>query len=254
MGTCFHTVFLCALLLALGTKSFGNTLNFDVINAKTQKILHFIGQLEAPGGYNSFSYYASAPPPKDLTQLTVDEVLAWQKNIDATSKSEAAGRYQIMQETLRHYIVPTMKLTGHELFDSNLQDLMALELLKRRGWNTKINTKALANNLAKEWASLPVVSGQNKGKSYYHSGRITKNRAQTTPDIFLSVLNTQAPKLNIKTAINLSRLKIEVKRIPFTSKTFSKSIEPINSDNKPITGGHLAPSQVIVYKEDPYAQ
>jgi len=254
MGTFFCKVFVCTLLLALATKSFGNTPNLDMINAKTQKILNFIGQLEAPDGYNSFSYYASAPPPKDLTQLTVNEVLAWQKNIDATSKSEAAGRYQIMQETLRNYIVPTMKLTGRELFDSNLQDLMALELLKRRGWNSKMSSKALANNLAKEWASLPVVSGQNIGKSYYHNGTITKNRAQTTPEIFLSVLNTQAPKLNIKTAINLSRLKIEVKRIPFTSKTFRTSIKPLNPNKKPITGGHLAPSQVIVYKEDPYAQ
>lgn len=43
--------------------------------------------------------------------------------------------------------------------------------MNRRGLGSyksgKMSAEAFANNLAKEWAGLPVVSGPKKGRSYY---------------------------------------------------------------------------------------
>ena len=64
------------------------SLDAIVVDAKTAGVLDFIGSIEAPAGYNAYSYYASSPPPKPLTTMTISEVLAWQERIDRTS----AGR------------------------------------------------------------------------------------------------------------------------------------------------------------------
>lgn len=82
--------------------------------------------------------------------------------------SEAAGRYQIMEDTLRgllHIVGPD------ELFDEKNQDRLAIGLLRRRGLDDylegRMSIHSFGNNLAKEWASLPVVKGRKYGRSYY---------------------------------------------------------------------------------------
>lgn len=109
-------------------------------------------------------------PPRPLTTMTIGEVLAWQDSIDRLYQSEAAGRYQIMEDTLRGlYAEADMRLT--DLFDRAGQDKLAVALLNRRGLSGYLSgaltAETFANNLAREWASLPVVTGPKKGKSYY---------------------------------------------------------------------------------------
>ncbi len=108
--------------------------------------------------------------PLSLQRMTVGEILNWQDSIDPIYRSEASGRYQIMEDTLRGlYAEAGVKLT--DLYDARTQDRLAVQLLKRRGLDRylagKMTAEQFANSLAKEWASLPVVTGAKKGKSFY---------------------------------------------------------------------------------------
>ena len=108
--------------------------------------------------------------PASLQRMTVGEVLNWQDSIDPVYRSEASGRYQIMEDTLRGlYAEAGVKLTDY--YNAATQDRLAVQLLKRRGLDRyvagKMTVEQFANSLAKEWASLPVVSGAKKGKSFY---------------------------------------------------------------------------------------
>ena len=109
-------------------------------------------------------------PPRPLTSMTIAEVLAWQDSIDPFYQSEAAGRYQIMEDTLRG-LWAEAGMRSTDLFDRAGQDKLAVALLNRRGLSGYLSgaltAETFANNLAREWASLPVVSGPKKGKSYY---------------------------------------------------------------------------------------
>ena len=70
--------------------------------------------------------------PASLQRMTVGEVLNWQDSIDPVYRSEASGRYQIMEDTLRGlYAEAGVKLTDY--YNAATQDRLAVQLLKRRG-------------------------------------------------------------------------------------------------------------------------
>ena len=227
------------------------------LDPRTAGMLDFIGSLEAPGGYDVYSHYAAAPPPKPLTKMTVNEVLAWQDRIDARSRSEAAGRFQIMEDTLRDYLVPTMGLTGQEKFNADMQNAMAVVLMQRRGWSPKgTNHVRMGNALAKEWAALPLLSGPNIGKSAHHKTKGARNRALTTPEQFLAVLQDPTKAKAVLNAVShtpaespvkITKLGLGAVRI----RTFQRT-RPTAPDD--LSGGALKPSRVIVFDVDPYAQ
>ena len=227
------------------------------IDSRTAGVLEFIGALEAPGGYDVVSSYAAAPPPKPLTDMTVGEVLDWQESIDARSKSEAAGRYQIMEDTLRKYLVPTMGLTGRERFSPAMQDAMAVVLMKRRGWNPRSrNYVKMGNGLAQEWAALPVLSGPKAGLSFYHDTKGARNRAQTTAAGFLQVLeNPEARHVVLaERALPGARARRQLLASGIAlleSHSFTRT-RPASPST--MTGGALAPSRIIRFSVDPYAQ
>lgn len=54
--------------------------------------------------------------------------------------------------------------------------------------NGEISREQFANNLANEWASLPLVTGPNMGRSRY-AGDSAGNRALTKVQEFLDVLD-----------------------------------------------------------------
>ncbi len=130
-------------------------------------------------------------PPKPLTQMTVAEVLAWQDRIDSRYNSEAAGAYQILEDTLRGLSVrPNMR------FDVAGQDHCCMLLLRRRGWD-RLESKGAAwfgDQLAREWASLPVHSDQKgasrpvkRGQSYYAGDGL--NKAHVAPETVLAAIH-----------------------------------------------------------------
>jgi len=134
-------------------------------------LLDFVSQHESTGNYNAF--FGNAKNNKiDFTSFTVDQVLQWQDDFVKVkgSPSSAVGRYQIIRKTLKG-LKRELGLTGSELFSSSLQDRMAVQLLKWRGLDKflsgRITKEEFANNIAQEWAAMPVVSGEKKGRSFY---------------------------------------------------------------------------------------
>lgn len=115
------------------------------------------------------------PPTKPITSMTVGEVLEWQSEairiyqtrFASRNGYSAVGRYQIIRSTLLGLLDPDWKMS--DAFDEETQDLLAMQLLRRRGWSKWVSAKsveadgAFADSLSREWASLPY----NNGKSYY---------------------------------------------------------------------------------------
>ena len=164
------------------------------LQSNATPLLEYIGNLESPRGYDAVlsGISQSRQPPKQLTTMTIQEVLDWQERIDnGPQASEAAGRYQIVEDTLRGYnndryssrqaaiaagrgssaLYTKAGLSGSDLFSVINQDKMAMVLIEQRGLskylNDEIRWDEFANNLSNEFASLPIVGGPNAGQSSY---------------------------------------------------------------------------------------
>jgi hypothetical protein len=132
-------------------------------------ILDVIGAAEAPQGYDTVSGFATSQPPVAITEMTLDELAAYQQQLRSEgARSTAMGRYQIMGYTLPD-IMAGLGLDGSETFTPELQDRMAMWLLERRGLQDfldgRLTIEQFADNLAQEWAGLPTSGGQS-----YHEG------------------------------------------------------------------------------------
>lgn len=125
-------------------------------------VFGLIGQLESRSDYNTM---AGGGNKKQLTSMTINEVLQYQKSRGRNMK--AAGKWQIMPNTLRG-LKKSMNLTGEELFTPEMQDRMAFELaMNRKGYRQFAKATgdeklalmgAAQNDLAKEWASMPMAN------------------------------------------------------------------------------------------------
>ena len=143
-------------------------------------LLDFIATPESGGDYGVVwgRIKPADRPKRPLVSMTIAEVLAWQESIDARYQSEAAGRYQIMEDTLRP-LPAEAGLKMYDLFNEANQDALATVLLRRRGLDKfiadQISAEEFANNLAREWASLPVVTGPKAGRSFYAGDGLNKS-------------------------------------------------------------------------------
>lgn len=176
--------------------SVDNSTNAADITAALQDaatpLLDLIGNRESDG-YDDYSNLISdaQSPPKRLTTMTIQEVLDWQDSIDHLQDSEAAGRYQIMEDTLRGYdngdrrqqswprprpagvkgLYEKAGLSAGDLFSPVNQDKMAIYLLNYRGMQRYLNGEMtrdeFINSLANEWAAIPKVTGNSAGDSAY---------------------------------------------------------------------------------------
>lgn len=137
-------------------------------------LLDLIGKSEGTDrgrGFNeTLAYGALTGGPIDLIRMTLDEIDALQtrmlKHPANRWNSSACGRYQIVRGTLRT-IRRNLGLSGGEKFSAAMQDRMACFLLGRRGIDRylagRMSEAALIDGLAREWASLPSLTG----KGYY---------------------------------------------------------------------------------------
>ena len=205
------------------------------IPLKAKAILDFIGSHEAPEGFDQ--YYGGIRdvdgPPRPLTQMTVGEVLAWQDSIDAKYPSEASGRFQVMEDTLRGLVVAG-QVSVDAWFDEDTQYLIGFKLLKRRGWNRFANGTMsqidFGNSLAKEWASLPMLSGPKRGGSYYGGDGL--NSALCTPEDVLRVLRSDF----------VSPIPVSKPHLPRTSVTQSTTVRA--GSGQIVAGGGLVVTAV----------
>jgi len=176
-----------------------------------ENLLAFIRKPESRGDYNIVwsEIKAIHRPPRRLVDMTIGDVLSWQDSIDHLYMSEAAGAYQFMEDTLRGLYSEAGLRIG-DMMNVQNQDALAVQLLKRRGLvkyqRGEISAETFANNLAMEWASLPVVTRVKRtakgrtwtvqpGASYYAGDG--RNAAHVTVDAFMAAVRavraTDAP-------------------------------------------------------------
>lgn len=121
---------------------------------------------------------------KQITSMTIGELIDQQASFTKRFKSSASGRYQFMRSTLQD-LSRELGLRGTQVFDPNLQDRLGYHLLIRRGYKDftagKISRTEFGNRLAQEWASFPVlapVQGRhrklNRGQSFYTGDPLNK--------------------------------------------------------------------------------
>lgn len=154
------------------------------VNPQTYKpLLNLIANAESNGNYNA---HFGNPRNSDIrfTEMTVAEVRQWQEEYVAQgSPSSAVGRYQIISTTLDG-LISQLGVEASQKFDEATQDKMAIALLERRGSveyvNEELSQEQFAANLAKEWAALPKVIGDNPDQSYYAGDGLNKSRVRTT--------------------------------------------------------------------------
>ncbi len=155
--------------------------------ANDVEFLNMLGDLEAPRGFDSVSGFAPVPPPLPFAEMTLDEVLAYQRRIRAMGTvSSAVGRYQFIYPTLKR-LVSEQGISGTLRFDAEVQTYLARFLMHDCGFfDPGTDRLRLGNCLAHVWAALPLVSGPQTGRSAYADDGI--NRALTSPSFFLAVL------------------------------------------------------------------
>lgn len=114
---------------------------------------------------------------KPVTDFTLEELLNAQKTWGKKWRSSAAGAPQIIRDTLLD-LCKRLDLKAEQKFTPALQDRLAYQLLKQRGYEDfiagRLPFKTFALALSKEWASLPVlqpIQGAHaavaRGQSYY---------------------------------------------------------------------------------------
>ena len=173
-----------------------------MISAPLKALLDAIRKHEAPKGYGQiYGGAKGVSKATDVSRFTLDEVLAFQKKMLANgSASTACGGYQFIRATLMGTILE-MGLGGNDVWTPALQDRMALHLIEKRGLSKfqagRMTREEFANSLAKEWASLPVVTkikGQKRmvepGETFYAGDGL--NRALLHPSVILNLLDAIA--------------------------------------------------------------
>lgn len=163
-------------------------------------LLDFIGGVETgrtgADAYRTVYGHKEGTLPKPLTDFTIDELLASQLRWGKNWGSSAAGKFQIIRKTLQG-LVKKLDLSGSSKFGQKTQDMLGMQLLLARGYEKfaegRMSLEAFALELAKEWASMPVLAdtqGANRkvkaGQSYYAGDGL--NKALVTPTQLRAVL------------------------------------------------------------------
>ncbi len=160
-------------------------------------LLDFIGDIEAPRGYDVIYGNNQNKLPTPITKMTIGELIDAQASFTKRFKSSASGRYQFMRATLQD-LSRELGLRGTQVFDANLQDRLAFHLLKRRGYEDymsgKISRAEFGKRLAQEWASLPVLTAVKgahrdlkRGQSFYAGDAL--NKSLVSPEKVEAVLD-----------------------------------------------------------------
>lgn len=139
----------------------------------TDTILDLISEQESRGNYNAVIGHVYGLPGIELSHLTIRQIYSVMDGLlngryGKRMPSTAVGRYQIIRRTFKN-VAANLRLKDTDKFTHELQDRMAVELLKGRGyqkwWLRKLTTIDFVHQLSCEWASLP--DPYKGGKSHY---------------------------------------------------------------------------------------
>lgn len=139
-------------------------------NVYNSQMLELIGKGESGGDYNRVFAHKGLKRV-DLTNMSLNEVMQWQRTETGRQASEgyapgqrssAAGKYQFMRATLAE-TAREMGLSGNEKFDAQMQDRMAMHLLKKRGYDAflkgQISEGEMVNRVSGTWAAIKKTTG-----------------------------------------------------------------------------------------------
>mgnify|MGYP001809710301 CR=1 FL=1 len=158
-------------------------------------LLDFIAEHEGTadeqgGGYDTslgYGRYIEGGERK-LTDLTLDQIdvlqTAMLRNPDNPFNSSALGRYQIVRMTLRG-LRKELRLSPTDRYSAQLQDWLAVRLIKRRGRN--------AAALRLEWASLKRATDRDILAAYDLGGRGDDRRRETEEEQVVIASRTSTP-------------------------------------------------------------
>lgn len=152
------------------------------IDGSLEGLMNLIGQHESGNDYDRV-----VGTPKGsfhLTDMTIGELMDFQRDRIRSGKNSASGRWQINLETLKEFYQKA-GLSLSDKFSPANQDKLFMALMNRRGAYSKymrgeITKGELANDMAKTWAALPMESG----RSYYDG--VNGNMAGVSRSDFLS--------------------------------------------------------------------
>lgn len=117
-------------------------------------------------GYDAIYSGATVKPGKDISQMTVGEVKAYQQQLlKSGAKSTAVGRYQfIHNKGAFGEMLNKAGIKDTDVFDAKTQDRLAIEYAGGQKqvdkWIETGNHKALTNKTAQQWASMKNVNGR----------------------------------------------------------------------------------------------
>jgi len=129
--------------------------------AKARKdVLNTIYEIESNSNYDQWNLKAKNPPETPLSSLTIQEIMDFQGD----ENGPAAGAGQIKYNTFK-YLIKSGVLSPDDVFSPENQDAANSRLLDRRGFvswfNGDISTEEFGSDVAKEWASLPLLESRD---------------------------------------------------------------------------------------------
>lgn len=165
-----------------------------IYNAETSFGMGQDGRID-PRAYDTWNLKTAYRGNTPLTQMTVQQVLDQQRqnfSLPRAQQFTAAGAVQIVYKTLNG-LVRSGKVDPNMMFDGAGQDQIAMTLLEKRGLSDyqagRISAAEFGTNIAKEWASMPVLqSGYNgqgspvwRGSAYYGGVSTNPSRSKVNP-------------------------------------------------------------------------
>lgn len=121
----------------------------------TEQLKASFAEGESNNDYNRLVDTPTHPKRTNLTDMTIGEVLDFQKGmLRAGNPSSAAGKYQIVSTTLKS-LVREGVVKMDDKYDANTQERLADALLERRGLNDfmagKLPARQFLKRLGNEW-------------------------------------------------------------------------------------------------------
>lgn len=156
-------------------------------------LIDFIVKAENGGHLNWDAVYGAIRqidrPRVPVSMMTVGDVLAWQDSLRGRYVSTAVGGPQFIHKTLAALVQKGIARMDDK-FSEQVQRNMAIALMRGRGLDKYLSgatsAKQFANSLAREWASLPCVTGPKAGRSYYDGDGV--NHALVRVEDFLAAV------------------------------------------------------------------
>ena len=195
--------------------------NIDTSIRKVDRaLLDYVGKFESRNDYNILYSGYKGGSDKQLTEMTIQEVLDLQRKMAKESGSSAVGANQFVRGTLLEEI-RKQNIPLDAIFTPELQDAMMVKRLRTyRGYDKflegKMTPEEFAFNLSQEFASLP---DPNTNESH-HKG-VGNNKALTSVEDVLTTITQIREKKRIDPSQNEASVK-SIDISPDTNPLISK--------------------------------